>query len=172
MNSISNRLTHLLETESKAYTKLYEMLEEEQDALIDWAVDDLHRIVERKEQHLEKVQRLEQKRMEYLDSLSKKMEEMGFSLPGNQDSVKLSDIITMIGDNEAAKLRDLQQRLAQLVKDVTVTNYKNQVLLKRSLEIVNANLDIYTGSEKLAQTYAANGQSMESRERHLIDGAI
>ncbi len=172
MSGISSRLANLLESESRAYAKLYEILEEEQSALIQWEVGNLHEIVERKERHLERVQRLETRRMEYLTSIQQELETMGFSLPPNQETIKLSDIITMIGDREATRLRELQQELAERVKEVTVTNYKNQVLLKRSLEIVNANLDIYTQSERLAETYGANGQYMKQAENHLIDGAI
>jgi len=172
MKRISSRLANLLETEANAYARLYEILGEEQSALIEWAVGDLHGIVERKERHLEQIQRLEIKRMDYLATIQQDLEEMGFTLPRGQDSIKLSDIITMIGRAEATRLRELQEELARLVKDVTMTNYKNQVLLKRSLEIVNANLDIYTQSERLAETYGANGRFSPQVENHLIDGAI
>ena len=97
---------------------------------------------------------------------------MGLTTDDGQNMVKLSDIIAMVGPEEKQILHELHEDLTVMVKEVTTTNYKNQVLLKRSLEIVNANLNIYAQSDKLASTYNSAGTIKGNIERHLVDGAI
>ncbi|MCF7802876.1 MAG: flagellar protein FlgN [Candidatus Marinimicrobia bacterium] len=172
MKQLTNRLVNILNVELKAYDKLLEILHEEQDALVNWYVGELQAIVERKDRQLEQVTRLEKKRMDFLSSIQEDLNSLGLPAGNGEDSIKLSDIITMMGKPEGENLRNLQKSLAVVVKDVTTTNYKNQVLLKRSLEIVNANLNIYAQSDKLANTYNAAGDVNSNVEKHLIDGAI
>ena len=172
MNQITSRLVNILNIELKAYDKLLAILNEEQETLVHWRIGDLQDVVQKKDRQLEQVTRLEKKRMDFLGSIHRDLQKMGLSAGDDEGTVKLSDIIAMVNPEEKHTLRELHEDLSIMVKEVTTTNYKNQVLLKRSLEIVNANLNIYAQSEKLANTYNAAGDINASVERHLVDGAI
>lgn len=172
MNQITSRLVNILNVELEAYGKLLAILNEEQDTLIHWRIGDLQDVVEKKDRQLEQVTRLEKKRMDFLESIHQDLQNMGLASANDEGTVQLTDIITMVTPEEKITLRELHEDLSIMVKEVTTTNYKNQVLLKRSLEIVNANLNIYAQSEKLANTYNTAGNINASIERHLIDGTI
>lgn len=172
MNSVAQRLRQHLESEGEAYNLLNEVLTDEQQALVNWSIADLKEIEERKEDILEKIQKLERRRYRFLQSVQGNLHQMGLPVSEGQETIRLSDIIVLLDQQEARALKDLQEELAVTVKNVTTANHKNQVLLKRSLEIVNANLNIYAQSEKLAKTYNANGQMKTKREKHLVDGSV
>lgn len=172
MNSVAQRLKQHLESEGEAYNLLNDILQEEQRALVNWSIADLKEIEERKDDILAKIQKLERRRFRFIQSVQDKLQQMGLPASSNQENIRLSDIIVLLDQQEARQLQNLQEELAVTVKNVTSANHKNQVLLKRSLEIVNANLNIYAQSEKLAKTYNASGHVNAKREKHLVDGSI
>ena len=172
MNSVAQRLKQHLESEGRAYGQLQSILAEEQSALVNWSIADLKEIEEKKEEVLSKIQTLERRRHRFLQSIREELEALGLPLNANQENIRLTDIIVLLDQQDASRLRNLQEELATTVENVKDANYKNQVLLRRSMEIVNANLNIYAQSEKLAKTYNSSGKTSAKREKHLVDGSI
>lgn len=170
--SISEELVTHLQKEAQAYTVLYSLLQEEKDALVQWSIGDLREIVEKKEAQLETIHVLEHNREEFLGSIEEELQSAGIHFSGTKGSLTLTDIINAVREEERKPLINIQKDLTQLVRDVTTTNHTNQMLLKRSYELVNANLNIYKQSEKLAQTYGANGSIRTTETSRIVDGAI
>ena len=172
MTNIATKLSDMLEIEAKAYSELYSLLQEERDALVQWSVGELRDIVERKEDLLDSIHELEVSRDEYVKKVRNALKSSGLDVLETKEKLNLTDIISMIRRQDTEELLQLQSQLIQLIEDVTNTNQRNQVLLKRSYEMVNANLDIFTQSEKLAKAYTARGEYKPIKEKHIIDGAI
>ncbi len=171
-NNIAGELVGHLRDEANAYQGLYELLQEEREALVQWSIGDLSDIVGKKEKQLEEIHQLEERRAEFLASIRTELENIGLGSLDGKENLTLTDIIKAVKQEKRTPLIEIQQELAQLVRDVTTTNHTNQMLLKRSYELVNANLNIYRQSEKLAQTYGANGESRSMETSHLVDGSI
>lgn len=172
MNTVAQSLKQHLESEGNAYARLRSILEAEQNALVNWSIADLKEIEEKKEDALAKIQNLERRRHRFLQSIRKDLDRLGLPLSVDQENIRLTDIIVLLDQQDASRLRNLQEKLASTVRNVKDANYKNQVLLRRSMEIVNANLNIYVQSEKLAETYNANGKLSSQRDKHLVNGSI
>lgn len=172
MNNIAGTLSTMLNTEAEAYSNLYAILQKEREALIQWSIGELKTIVGQKETLLDKIQDLEAHREEFVTDVQHAFRNSGLGELTTKENLNLSDIIAMIKEQDTQHLLDIQKKLIELIKDVTKTNKRNQVLLKRSFEMVNANLDIFTQSEKLAKAYTARGEYRPIAEKHIIDGAI
>lgn len=171
-NNIAGELVAHLEEEAEAYQGLYRLLREERDALVQWSIGDLSDIVEKKETQLEEIHQLEERRTTLLDSIQAALEKAGLGSLDGKENLTLSDIIKAVKQEKRKQLITIQKELTRLVREVTTTNHTNQMLLKRSYELVNANLNIYKQSEKLAQTYGANGEYRSMETSHLVDGSI
>lgn len=171
-NNIAGELVAHLEEEAEAYQGLYQLLQEEREALVQWSIGNLSDIVEKKEKQLEEIYQLEEQRTEFLDSIQTELEKAGLGFLDGKENLTLTDIIKAVKQDKRKQLITIQKELAQLVRDVTTTNHTNQILLKRSYELVNANLNIYKQSEKLAQTYGADGEYRSMETSHLVDGSI
>lgn len=170
--SIAEELVTHLREEAQAYEALYTLLQEEKDALVQWSIGELREIVAKKETQLEHIHALEQNRDEFLQSIQDELKNAGIGFNGAKGSLTLTDIIHAVREEERRPLVTIQRDLTQLVQDVTTTNHTNQMLLKRSYELVNANLNIYKQSEKLAQTYSANGAMRAPETSRIVDGAL
>ncbi len=140
--------------------------------MVEWAIEDLSDIVEKKEEQLEEIQRLEVRRHELLQDVQAELEKAGLNLASAQETLTLSDIMKGVNKQERESLQNIQENLAHLVKEVTTTNRTNQMLLKRSYELVNANLNIYKQSEKLARVYGSKGEYRPTGTTNLVDGAF
>ncbi len=171
-SKIADQLVAHLREEAQAYKGLHKLLQQEREALVEWAIGDLREVVKQKESQLEEIHQLEDRRVEFLDEVQSELKKAGLDFLATKETLNLTDIINAVKKEERKPLLEIQQDLAQLVKDVTTTNHTNQLLLKRSYELVNANLNIYAQSEKLARTYGANGEFRPTGTTHLVDGAI
>ncbi|SJZ44301.1 flagellar protein FlgN [Selenihalanaerobacter shriftii] len=163
------RLVQILQAEYEIYQQLYQLSEEKQAIIIDNRVDDLLSIIEDEQAEIEKINQLEEERVETLQEIADR-----YSLSdGELSFAKLTELIS--GPN-VSELKNTRGKILDLLEDLRNINDTNANLIEESLKLNDYTLQLLTESnigktktyQKPGKLNSSNQQNNQQQQR-IID---
>lgn len=166
MASIMDEFISILEQENTIYQELVELSTEKTQTIIYARVDELNRITEAEQVVMEKLMKLEKKRVAVREEMSKILK-----VPA--ESLTLLSMANMFEKRpeDKQKLLDLRERLRLTLIDVARINQENEALLKQSMEMLEYDMNLIR-STRVAPTTANYNKNAYSTDTILPGGGF
>ena len=170
MNDTLKEFMSALESEVGAYRSLYEILKEEKDALIKWDIDSATLILFKKDEIVEEITELENRRMECALQLGREL----FPDGTDSDIPTLKQVISKLNDKTAKELNIFRENQIDLITKVRTLNTRNSLLMKRTVELITGSINSMTTEAYNNTTgYDEKGNYVKSAIlAKLVDGTI
>jgi flagellar biosynthesis/type III secretory pathway chaperone len=133
-------LVNVLKTEADLSEALLAVIEEKQNALVHFKVDDVAAAVERERKLLKPIQELERERSEIVENLASEVEE----LRGRTQRCTIHELAGHMEGEVARRIIGLAQRIRSTGQRIQRRNQQNNVLLESSARFVKNTLRILT----------------------------
>lgn len=159
------KLIQVLKNEYEIYQQLYRLGEEKQQIIIDNEVDDLLSIIEDEQAEIEKINELEAKRVEVLTEIA---EENSLA----QEELSFTKLIELLSEPDKSELKNIRQKLLELLEDIQAINETNANLIEESLKLNNYTLQLLTDSNiNKNSTYQKPGKQDKNnkQQQNIID---
>ena len=150
-------LIDTLDKLGEVYDGLAKLGERKRDALVNINMTGLSKILDEEQLLASKVQKLEQRRVELLNGLSK-------SNTAVNDSMRAEDFYRTAPANFSERLIQLHGRLSKNVARTIQIRDNNRVLAQCALDAVNGKLNKLSGAA-VEPTYSAKGADIVTRQK-------
>ena len=156
MASLMENLMAVLDSENAEYETLLELSRRKTPVIVAGNLEELEKITDEEQSVVERINRLDKKRVEVTADIAKVM---------NKDvaSLKLTNIIELLEKRPAEqnKLADIHDRLQKTVREMVRINEHNRDLIMDSLEMVDFELQLMQSMRSAPETadYTSNAQS-------------
>lgn len=160
MKKVINRLIEILKMESLLYEKLLKLSHHEQNLLITGNVAELENKVKEKEELIYKVKEIDRERQEV-------MEEISLKLNVNVKELNVSKLQKMVSEPLTSQLKSAQERILNLIAQLSEVNETNTELIRNSLEYIDFTLNLLTTHPQIP-TYGKKGESGEKSNDSLF----
>lgn len=144
-------LTSVLQQEVRLYHELTEVFSREREVLTHFSADELSESNSRKETTILKVKMLGEVRMKLVGKISNLI---GIAVC----DCDMSALIAHAGENQRQTLRDLQETLGRLFKEMQNMNERNKILLDSSILYVQRSIDFITHLMAPSSVYGMSGE--------------
>jgi sulfite reductase alpha subunit-like flavoprotein len=161
MNNLVDQLILVIREEEDVLERFLECLNTQKECIVQNRIDDFDRTVKLEEELIKKVRLMESQRMTLVKSIAK-------STGQSEDELTLTRLIEINLGEASEELKQLKRGLANLVDKIKKTNKVNQYLIRRSLSIVQRNIDWFIDGGELNVVYAENGQRRVKNVGNLL----
>jgi flagellar biosynthesis/type III secretory pathway chaperone len=149
MNQVWGDAVSLLSEIADEYVKMIGLAEEKREALIHVKVAEVNKLIVREESLIKKIGALEKRRIALVNRLAG---ENGWS----QEKIKLLDLVEKAPAEVSASIKEVGQRLADVVMRIALLNGINNNLIKQAMQIIDYNINILSNARALP-FYGAGG---------------
>lgn len=141
---------------AECYLRMTALAEEKRDALVNVKVDNINVLIGKEEGIIKEINILERKRQELVDQIAK---------DGNwtDEKIKLLDLVERAPEEYSEQMKEVGQRLADIVMQIALLNGINNNLLKQAMGIIEYNINILSRAQATPFYDAGGGQSHESK---------
>ncbi|AZO93998.1 flagellar protein FlgN [Halocella sp. SP3-1] len=133
----AKKICEILKTEYQLYQSIYQLARRKQDIIIAEDLEGLEEIVKKEEKLLGEVQKMEEARLELVDT-------------------NLDDLLSRVDKPNKQELDDLRNRLVSLTLKLKEQNLLNNQLIEDSLTLVNIKLNLAKNNGG-TKTYSKKG---------------
>ncbi|WP_024832772.1 flagellar protein FlgN [Ruminiclostridium josui] len=155
-------LTDILNKESDIYETFLKLSNNKTDLIVSGNVSELENIVKIEQSLIIKIAKLEDKREKIVESLST-------VLGKNPKEITISELTLCIGQEEAAELKECQEKLLNSINSLKAKNELNSKLIKNSLEYIDFSINMMTSVGTVTNSYGSSGNADEVKKRNLFD---
>jgi len=159
MDSSVNYLIRIIDSEVKHSMYILDFLREKEQILIKNETSSLKSFLEREHSFFVKSKELEASRFSVLEVIARK-----FNI--NKHHVSLHDIITHVNASLAKKIKDLKIRLRDILLKVEAQNKKCELLIKKSMEIIDFSISL------MSQSLNSNIKTIYDKDCRRINGSL
>jgi len=154
----------LLEDEYQNYCKLKELALAKKDVLISNDVEGLTRLLEKDNEIVDNLEKLEKKRTDLVSQLARSYEL-------DADKINFSRLIKVIPGKWQDSLETLKEKLLQTIEELHEQNEQNKVLVEEAVKLNNFSINmIMKAIEPDNQTYdPKQGNRTRGKMAHIID---
>lgn len=138
MASLMENLLTILEEENSEYERLVELSAQKRQVIIDGNVPGLEEVTGREQDVASRIINLENKREEVIN-------DMAIVLSKDAKDLTLTNMIAFLNKQpkEQEKLRGIQTRLKNTIKQMEEINRQNEELLRQALEMIEFDLNLF-----------------------------
>ncbi len=168
MAGMTHQLMEILEAEIDNYNKLLEFSIQKTPIIIKGDVKELREITKKENQIIFENQKLEKERITL-------MSDIAMVLNKDEKTLTLSELINILSNqnnqNEECKnLKDIRDRLKEVLNTLKNNNDKNGVLLNEALNYVDFNINVVQSAKALPPLlYQYGGVEKQSEGRNFFD---
>ena len=169
MESLEKHLTILgdiIEKEYTQYKRVYELIKNEQNILVN---ADLKQLEENlREQHtiLGIINKLEVQRLQEL-------EVVGIYVGQPPNTLKINTIVSMIPGPQTARLGEIEKKFKIIIQEILKLNKSNEYLINRSLQFIDQHVQVFFGAVEDKGMYRPGVQSqVPPKNSCLVDRKI
>lgn len=152
-------LIKVIGTEVVIFEKFLQALQRQQDALVDNNLELLHETTAALEALTVETKTAEAQRRKVVAQLTSDLEL-------NPDDITLAQLATLASTSESSELTKLQQTLLDLHEQIQAAKNRNEFLIRKSMEYLDATLTQLSG-EQQQSTYQANSAPVNNARRPL-----
>ena len=150
MDPMINELLGVLEQESGLYRSMLKVIDQESKAAVRSDFDALTKVGEEKENILQKLRLIEDKRTELIS-------EMAAALGYPQQALTLSLISQQVGEPFAGRLRQAGTDLSTVLNTVRKANQQTRQLFEHSLELLKSSFNLLSNLTQSDTVYRPSG---------------
>jgi len=163
IEKLVSNLAQIVEKEASAFQALLDTLLDQQASIIKGDAAAVNLSNEKVEQIVAETRDLERQRLGKTQSLG---EQLSMDAEGQ---LSLSQVIPMVENRYASRLKELREVLVMLMGKVQKTNERNRFLLSNSLKFVDNCMRILVENQHKPTGYSRQGV-VETTERSLFSG--
>lgn len=155
-------LINVIEKENSIYEDIAKLSKNKTDIIVKGKVAELENIVKIEQSLVLQIGKCEDAREKLVEALSKQ-------LNLDPDKLTISELLKHLNQSQAQKLKNSQDKMAVLLKDLKNLNEMNSKLIKNSLEYIDFSMNLMTSVGVSNNNYGNNGQVGDSKKRNLFD---
>ena len=141
----------VLDEIAACYTRMTALAEQKRDALVNVKVNSINELISKEETIIKEVSVLETKRQKLVECIAT-------NNCWTDEKIKLLDLVERAPLDYAARMKDVGQRLADIVMQIALLNGINNNLLKQAMSIVEFNINILSRAQATPFYDAGGGQ--------------
>ena len=147
MAGLMDELISILEQECSDYENLTEMSKEKTPVIIKGDISRLQEITEQEQIITSRIQNLEKKRLGVVNDIA-------IVISRDSKELTIDNLVKALEKQpeEQKRLRDIQVKLREVLKEMAKVNEENEILLKQSLEMVEFDLELFKSLRQAHQT--------------------
>lgn len=163
MASLMETLLDVLNKENEQYEQLLKLSKEKTQIIVGGNINELNEIVDKETSFVDVVGNLEKKRIETINDI-------GIVLNRDVTNLKIRDIIKMLDNqpDEQKKLSIVHDKLKETLRNMTLINEKNRMLIQNAMEMNEFEVTLYQSMRKAPET-ANYGKDAYSTGEVLIN---
>jgi len=161
MTELIDRLIGLIKQEEDVLSDFLSCLSHQKEFIIQNKVDDFDRTVAEEEQLIQRIRQIEAGRMEVIRQIA--------SCAGSpDDELTLTRLIEMNLGETSGELKEMKRILAGLIERIKRANRVNQYLIKRSLSLIQKNINWFIDDNNLNVIYLPDGSQKVNEFGNLL----
>lgn len=151
----------VLENEIDIYQSLLLILQQEKEAVVFSKLRELNESSKEKENHILKIRILEEQRIKLLEKIAESLE-----YPSPQ--LTLANLIQIIAEPHATRLKNTYDILFALVQSIQEVNNSNKALIFHSLDLVKCSLALFNNLICPTSVYFRSGKVMQNAQQGVV----
>lgn len=155
-------LIKVLDQEAKAYDDILKIAKNKTSIIVEGKVAELESIVKIEQTLVLQMSRIETMRENIVDKLSA---DLGLKAK----DVTISELLKLIKGEEAAKLKESQVNMNNVLNDLKHTNEVNSKLIKNSLDFINFSINLISSVDIGTNNYGTGGMANDTKKRTFFD---
>jgi len=160
--NIITELVAVLQKETKIYENILEISKNKTNIIIEGKVAELENIVKLEQMLVLQLGKLETAREELIEKISSQVD----LKPSDITITKLMDYVS---GGQIDDLKNCQQNMAEVLKELNGVNDLNSRLVKNSLDYINFSINLLSGADSLGASYSNNGNMAGSKKHSFLD---
>lgn len=137
--SLTDKLLEVLNKESAIYEGILKLSKEKTDAIVAGKISELENITRLEQSIILKLGKLEGERESIVENLAS-----GLNIKATD--ITLTNLINMLPEDEAKKLKNYQEGFAEILEKLREANMLNSKLIRNSLEYIDFSINILAGA--------------------------
>lgn len=137
--SLTDKLLEVLNKESAIYEGILKLSKEKTDAIVAGKISELENITRLEQSIILKLGKLEGERESIVENLAS-----GLNMKATD--ITLTNLINMLPEGEAKKLKNYQEGFAEILEKLREANMLNSKLIRNSLEYIDFSINILAGA--------------------------
>jgi flagellar biosynthesis/type III secretory pathway chaperone len=138
----------ILNAELGLLSSLYEVLREQQEALVAGNTEEISGTVERQIAIVGEITGLEKRRKAVMDRV--------INVDGDQSEIDA--ILGVASENQANRISDITRCLKDALDSLGTVNERNGMLIRQSMSYIDSTIKLLAGGGSPAETYTAEGE--------------
>lgn len=160
--NLVKELIEVLEQENKVYEDILKISKNKTSVIVEGKVKELENIVKLEQSLVLQMARLEGQRESIVDKVSQ-------SLKIDAADLTITELAKHLENEEARKLKWVQDKLGNTLKELKDTNELNTKLIQNSLEYINFSVNLLSDASSGSNNYGNTGQVGESKKKNFFD---
>ncbi len=162
MDNLIGNLVEIIRREETLLKDFLDLLEHQKEFLVKNEIDQFEETVVQQEEMIEDIKNLESRRIELVRNIANGMKV-------EESEITMTRLIEMSLGQTSDELRKAKKSMAKLVNRIKRVNQVNQYLIKRTLNMVQRNIDwLIDGGQNLDATYEQNGRMRERESKAVV----
>ena len=161
-NNLINELINVLEQENVVYEDILKISKNKTNIIVEGKVKELESIVKLEQSLVLQMAKLENNRENLVEKLSQE-------LKIKPEDITISGLVKYLKAGEAGKLKGVQDKLGDTLKELRNANELNSKLIKSSLEYINFSVNILGDASSGSNNYGNDGQVGDTKKRNFFD---
>lgn len=159
--ALIDKLIEVLNKEASVYEGILKLSKKKTDVIISGKVSELEGITKAEQSVIVTLGKLEEER-------EKLVEQIAVQLDMKASDVKLSDLIKLLPQEQAEKLKECHDTLPKVFSDIQNANVVNSKLIRNSLDYIDFSINVLT-STGTTGNYGNSGQSDDPKKKNFFD---
>lgn len=159
--ALIDKLIEVLDKETSVYEGILKLSRQKTDVIIAGKVSELEGITRAEQSVIVTLGKLEEER-------EKLVEQVASQLNVKASDVTLSNLMELLPQEQAAKLKKCHNALPKVFHDIRDTNGVNSKLIRNSLDYIDFSINVLTSTGSTGN-YGNSGQSDDPKKKHFFD---
>jgi len=157
-------LSVIIEKEYRLYKRVYELVKQEQNTLVNADIDALEENLHEQQEVIHTIDKLEVRRL-------REIEAIGIYLAVEPEKLKISIIAQSINGELSRNLVELERKFKSVLQEILKINQSNKFLINRSLQFIDKNIQVFFGTVENKGLYSAENSAAKAHPKinYLVD---
>lgn len=162
MDNLINNLISVLGEEADIYCGVLKISKDKTTVIIEGRVNDLEKLVKLEQSCIMQLSKLESDR----EGLISKVSALAGTKP---EDITISGLMENVKDEQKEALKELQDRIVNVIGELKNMNDLNSRLIKNSLDYINFSLGLFTDMGSEGNNYDTKAARAPKKNRNLFD---
>ncbi|MFY9496925.1 MAG: flagellar protein FlgN [Halanaerobiales bacterium] len=161
----SKEFQKLFVEEYEEYTRLYEIVKNKQEAIINNDIQELAEILKEEQAIIEKIEEMEEAREKILNQLALEKD------IDSKETITFTELMELM-PAERVELEQIKEKFLQLLDKLQELNQENRELIEHSLKITESSLEFIREATGRTNLYNYKNDETNVQTDHIIDKRV